>query len=160
QAILEEAYFRLLNPLYRKTRQKAVCLAGGVAFNCVANGKIFDRTPFTDVYVQPAAGDAGLAVGAAYYVYHQVLGQPRKFVMEHACWGPQYDSNRIRRALEGSRGASSGLPHTERPGDEVASQPADQSTLLVAHKGIREVDRCARATEHFLQRERADRSDA
>ena len=124
QAILEEAYFRLLNPLYRRTRQKAVCLAGGVAFNCVANGKIFDRTPFTDVYVQPAAGDAGLAVGAAYYVYHQILGQPRKFVMEHAGWGPQFDSNRIRRALEGSRLTSSGFPLTELPGDQLARETA------------------------------------
>ncbi len=124
QAILEEAYFRLLNPLYRRTRQKAVCLAGGVAFNCVANGKIFDRTPFTDVYVQPAAGDAGLAVGAAYYVYHQILGQPREFVMEHACWGPQFDSNRIRRALEGSRLASSGFPLAEMPGNELVRETA------------------------------------
>ena len=76
QVALEEAYFRLMNSLQRETGQKAVCLAGGVAFNCVANGKIFDRTPFSDVYVQPAAGDAGLAVGAAYYVYHQILGRP------------------------------------------------------------------------------------
>ena len=56
-----------------------MCLAGGVAFNCVANGRIFDRTPFEEVYIQPAAGDAGLAVGAAYYVYHHVLGLPRSY---------------------------------------------------------------------------------
>ena len=67
-----------------------MCLAGGVAFNCVANGKIFDHTPFEKVYVQPAAGDAGLAVGAAYYVWHQKLGKPRSFVMNHAYWGPGY----------------------------------------------------------------------
>src|SRR6184192_913092 len=124
QKRLEEVYLGMLGKLAERTRQKAVCLAGGVAFNCVANGKIFDQTPFTDVYVQPAAGDAGLAVGAAYYVYHQVLAQPRKFVMEHACWGPQYDSNRIRRALEVSRVASSGFPLTELPGDELATETA------------------------------------
>jgi carbamoyltransferase len=102
QKVLEEAYFRLLNSLYQKTRQHAVCLAGGVAFNCVANGKIFDHTPFSDVYVQPAAGDAGLSVGAAYYVYHQILGRPRSFVMDHAYWGPQFTPEAVRMAVEGS----------------------------------------------------------
>ena len=102
QAALEEAYFRLLNSLYQETGSKAVCLAGGVAFNCVANGKIFDRTPFSEVYVQPAAGDAGLAVGAAYYVYHQVLGHPRSFVMDHAYWGPQFTRETIRQAVKAS----------------------------------------------------------
>jgi carbamoyltransferase len=102
QRALEEAYFRLLNSLYQETGSKAVCLAGGVAFNCVANGKIFDRTPFSEVYVQPAAGDAGLAVGAAYYVYHQVLGHPRSFVMDHAYWGPQFTRETIRHAIQAS----------------------------------------------------------
>ena len=90
QARLEEVYFGLLRELHKQSKQKAVCLAGGVAFNCVANGKIFSETPFEKVYVQPAAGDAGLAVGAAFYVEHQILGQPRQFVMEHAYWGPGY----------------------------------------------------------------------
>jgi carbamoyltransferase len=103
QTALEEAYFRLLNSLYLKTQQRAVCLAGGVAFNCVANGKIFDQTPFSDVYVQPAAGDGGLSVGAAYYVYHQILGRPRCFLMDHAYWGPQFTPEAIRQALEGSQ---------------------------------------------------------
>jgi len=102
QAALEEAYFRLLNLLHRKAQQKAVCLAGGVAFNCVANGKILDQTPFSDIYVQPAAGDGGLSVGAAYYVYHQILGHPRSFVMEHAYWGPQFTPEAIRLAVESS----------------------------------------------------------
>ncbi|MCL6498550.1 MAG: carbamoyltransferase, partial [Firmicutes bacterium] len=76
------------------------CLAGGVAFNCVANGKIFDRTPFEEVYIQPAAGDAGLAVGAAFYVYHQVLGYSRAFVMDHAYWGPEFTPAAIRQTLD------------------------------------------------------------
>jgi len=109
QAVLEEAYFRLLNHLHQTTRQSQVCLAGGVAFNCVANGKIFDNTPFSEVYVQPAAGDAGLAVGAAYYVYHQILGQPRSFVMNHAYWGPQFTPEAIAQALESSRAKDSSL---------------------------------------------------
>ena len=109
QARLEEVLFQQLNALHQRSRQKAVCLAGGVAFNCVANGKIFDRTPFTEVYVQPAAGDAGLSVGAAYYVHHQRLGQPRAFVMDHAYWGPQYTDEEIRNALESSRLPDSGF---------------------------------------------------
>ena len=100
QACLEEVYFKLLNALYDRTKQKTLCLAGGVAFNCAANGKIFKRTPFERVYVQPAAGDAGLAVGAAYFVYHQVLGCLRSFVMDHAYWGPGHNQQRIRTALE------------------------------------------------------------
>jgi carbamoyltransferase len=102
QTVLEEAYFRLLNSLYRKTQRNAVCLAGGVAFNCVANGKIFEQTPFSDIYVQPAAGDGGLSVGAAYHVCHQILGRPRSFVMEHAYWGPQFRPAAVRLAVEGN----------------------------------------------------------
>jgi carbamoyltransferase len=102
QARLEEVYFRMLNGSRARTPLKAVCLAGGVAFNCVANGKIFDNTSFEKVYVQPAAGDAGLAVGAAYYVWHQKLRKPRSFVMEHAYWGPGFSSPEIRSAIAGS----------------------------------------------------------
>ncbi len=94
QARLEEVYLGMLKKLAAKTGSKAVCLAGGVAFNCVANGKIFDQTSFEKVYVHPAAGDAGLAVGAAYYVWHQLLGKPRTFAMEHAYWGPGYSAAR------------------------------------------------------------------
>ncbi len=92
QARLEEVYLGMLRKLAKATGLKSICLAGGVAFNCVANGKIFDATSFEQVYVQPAAGDAGLAVGAAYYVWHQKLGKPRSFVMEHAYWGPGYSA--------------------------------------------------------------------
>ncbi len=129
QVALEEALFDLLNGLYSRTRQKALCLAGGVAFNCVANGKIFDRTPFEKIYVQPAAGDAGLAVGAAYFVYHQVLGRPREFVMEHAYWGPGFSDEQIRAALEksGIAGSNSGIKKLseEQLVKETAKQIAD-----------------------------------
>ncbi len=126
QARLEEVLFELLNALHARTGQKAVCLAGGVAFNCVANGKIFDRTPFERVYVQPAAGDAGLAVGAAYYVYHQVLGHPRAFLMEHAYWGPEYSAEQVRHAVERSRIAGSGHPVEELPEEALAEAAAQQ----------------------------------
>ncbi|MGA2483131.1 MAG: carbamoyltransferase C-terminal domain-containing protein [Candidatus Acidiferrales bacterium] len=100
QARLEEVYLGMLRGLHAETGAAAVCLAGGVAFNCVANGKIFDATPFERVYVQPAAGDGGLSVGAAFFVWHQLLGQPRGFVMDHAYWGPGYSLERTRAAVE------------------------------------------------------------
>ena len=126
QACLEEVLFDLLTTLQRRTGHRALCLAGGVAFNCAANGKIFDRTPFDQVYVQPAAGDAGLAVGAAYYVYHHVLGHPRTFVMEHPYWGPAYSQEQIRAALERSSIASSEFQVTELPEEQLAKETAKE----------------------------------
>jgi len=126
QACLEEVLFDLLTTLQRRTGHRALCLAGGVAFNCAANGKIFDRTPFDQVYVQPAAGDAGLAVGAAYYVYHHVLGHPRTFVMEHPYWGPAYSQQQIRAALERSSIASSEFQVTELPEEQLAKETAKE----------------------------------
>jgi carbamoyltransferase len=113
QGRLERVYLGMLRKLAERTGLKAVCLAGGVAFNCVANGKIFDATPFEQVYVQPAAGDGGLSVGAAFYVWHQILGKPRSFVMDHAYWGPQYSQEEIRRAIESSGLGQKGCAITE-----------------------------------------------
>jgi carbamoyltransferase len=101
QAALEEVLIAQWNSLYKKTKKKALCLAGGIAFNCVANGKIFDHTPFERVFVQPAAGDAGLSVGAAFAVNHDVLGRPREFTMDHAYWGPAFSADEIRRSVDG-----------------------------------------------------------
>jgi carbamoyltransferase len=125
QAALEEVLFQMLNALHQRTRLPAVCLAGGVAFNCVANGKIFERTPFSDVYVQPAAGDAGLSVGAAFHVHHQVLGAPRSFEMHHAYWGPGYSAEEIRRAVEASRIAAGAFAVRELPEDELVRVAAE-----------------------------------
>ncbi|MBZ5696702.1 MAG: carbamoyltransferase [Acidobacteriia bacterium] len=100
QAALEEVLIACWNGLAKRSGQKALCLAGGVAFNCVANGKIFDATPFEKVFVQPAAGDAGLSIGAAFAVNHGVLGRPREFTMNHAYWGPQSSASEIRRVVD------------------------------------------------------------
>ena len=124
QARLEEVYLGMLQKLAAKTGAKAVCLSGGVAFNCVANGKIFDQTPFENVYVQPAAGDAGLAVGAAYYVWNQLLGKPRAFVMDHAYWGPSYTAEEIRRAMEASEVSKGGYTVAELPEPELMRRTA------------------------------------
>jgi carbamoyltransferase len=124
QARLEEVYLGMLKKLGERTGLKAVCLAGGVAFNCVANGKIFDATPFEQVYVQPAAGDAGLAVGAAYYVWHQKLGRSRDFVMDHAYWGPYYSKEEVRRAIEGSRVVQGGYSVAELAEEKLMCRTA------------------------------------
>jgi carbamoyltransferase len=100
QAMYEEVFFHRLRWLQKKTGQKALCLAGGCAMNSVANGKIFRETDFTDVFIQPAAGDAGTALGAALWVWHQEMGHPRGFTMEHSYWGPQYPESRIVLALK------------------------------------------------------------
>ena len=92
-----------------QTGLKSVCLAGGCAFNCVANGKILDATPFREVFVQPAAGDAGLAIGAAYYVWHQKLGKPRSFAMGNSYWGPEFSRDEIRKAIDASAIANNGF---------------------------------------------------
>jgi carbamoyltransferase len=124
QARLEEVYLGMLKKLAVKTGAKAVCLAGGVAFNCVANGKIFDATPFKQVYVHPAAGDAGLAVGAAYYVWHQILAKPRSFTMNHAYWGPGYSPEEIRAAVVASSVSQGGYTIAELPEEELLRRTA------------------------------------
>ena len=124
QARLEEVYLGMLQKLAAKTGAKAVCLAGGVAFNCVANGKIFDATPFEQVYVHPAAGDAGLAVGAAYYVWHQILGKPRSFVMNNAYWGPSYTPEEIRAAVAASSISQGGYTIAELQEEELLRRAA------------------------------------
>jgi len=124
QARLEEIYLGMLKKLSERTGLKAVCLAGGVAFNCVANGKIFDTTGFEHVYVHPAAGDAGLAVGAAYYVWHQILGKPRSFVMDHAYWGPGYSREEIRCAIDANGLAQNGCRIEELAEDNLMQRTA------------------------------------
>jgi carbamoyltransferase len=91
QAMLEEAYLHLVREAQTRIGSRNICLAGGVALNAVANGRIRPETDFDGVYVQPAAGDSGIAVGAAYQVWNGTLGKERSFVMEHAYTGPQYD---------------------------------------------------------------------
>ena len=81
--------------LQRQTRLRNLCMAGGVALNCVTNSKVLEESGFQGMFVQPAAGDAGGALGAALYVQHAVLHQPRTFVMDHAFWGPEFSNDQI-----------------------------------------------------------------
>ncbi len=100
QAMYEEAFFHLLNHVASETKMNSLALAGGCAMNSVANGKIFNHTPFKEVYIQSAAGDSGGSIGAAYAVWHQLLNQPRAFEMRHSYWGPSYSVNQIQSLLQ------------------------------------------------------------
>jgi len=95
-----------------------------VAFNCVANGKILSETPFENVYVHPAAGDAGLAVGAAFYVWHQVFGKPRSFIMEHAYWGPGFSVDETRKAIETAKLSEGGYAVTQLEEEKLLERTA------------------------------------
>lgn len=99
QRLTEETLLKMARHAYEMTGSENLCMAGGVALNSVANGRILRETPFKRVYVQPAAGDSGGALGAALYAYHVVLGKPRQFVMEHAYWGQSHSPDAARQAV-------------------------------------------------------------
>ena len=113
QAVTEEVLLQLARNAYNETGLKQLCMAGGVALNSVANGKILRDTPFENLYVQPAAGDGGGAIGAALYGYHAVLGKPRRFVMEHGYWGQEQSSAEIQSFLQ-----QNGIPYRSIENEE------------------------------------------
>ena len=100
QKITEEIIFKMLNYLYNETKIKNLCMAGGVALNSVANGKITKNTPFKKVWAQPAASDAGTSLGAAAYIYNIILGNKRKYVMRNAYLGPSFSIAYIKNFLD------------------------------------------------------------
>jgi carbamoyltransferase len=120
QARLEEVGFHILNQLYEKTKVEQLCLAGGVALNSVMNGKIPLHTPFKEIFIQPAAGDSGTAVGVCYYIHNMILHQPRSFVMEHAYTGPEFGEGQIEQVLNQSSLAHRKLTNCELT--EMAAQ--------------------------------------
>ena len=112
QVVTEEALLKMAQHVQQQTGSKKLCIAGGVALNSVANGRILRELSFEDVWIQPAAGDSGGALGAALYVYHVLLGKPRKFVQEHSYWGKGYTKKEIQQVLE-----DKGISY-EQAGDE------------------------------------------
>lgn len=95
QEIYEKAFFHILNYVHERIGIPNLCLAGGCALNSLANGKIFDKTPFKEVYIQPASSDAGGSLGAGYYLYHQRLNKKRIFEMRSAYWGPEFGEEEL-----------------------------------------------------------------
>lgn len=104
QVVLQETVLRMIKWLHHETGQKQLCLAGGVALNCVMNAYLRDNGPFETIWVQPAAGDAGTALGAALWIdARERIPSRRKFVMDHAYWGPEYSDDSIEKFLKWSK---------------------------------------------------------
>lgn len=100
QARYEEVFFHLLHVLERQTTSTNLVMAGGCALNSVANGKVFGESSFDRTWIQPAAGDEGLSLGAALYCWHSTLGRPRSFEMKDAYLGPEFSDAELEEALE------------------------------------------------------------
>jgi carbamoyltransferase len=108
QLIVEKIFILSSRHLYNKTKLKDLCLAGGVALNCLANAKILEETDFQNIFIQPAAGDAGGAIGSALYLSNSILNHPRH-VLEHSFLGPEFSEYEILKAIK-----SSGISHFEK----------------------------------------------
>jgi carbamoyltransferase len=102
QRVTEDIILQMTCAAHQQTGSKNLVMAGGVALNSVANGRVMREGPFENVFIQPAAGDAGGAIGAALYAYHVIFGHPRKFTMEHAYWGAEYPERDMVAAIKRS----------------------------------------------------------
>ncbi len=125
QEVTEEVVLRLAKTIHRETGLDQLCMAGGVALNCVANGRLLREGPFKEIYVQPAAGDAGGALGAALSVWHEYLKKPRQTqagldAMQGSYLGPEFSSEEIQSFLE-----KMGASYTPLSEDELTEQVAD-----------------------------------
>jgi len=124
QRALEECGLQMARQLHARTREKFLVIAGGVSLNSVMNGRILRETPFEDVYIMAAAGDNGTSIGAAFYVQHALLGQPRTFVHLDPYVGSSYDNTAIKKVLDEAKaryeyhddiaGAAAALIHRRR----------------------------------------------
>jgi carbamoyltransferase len=120
QRVFEEAAFHVLRGAHARVPSEALCLAGGCAMNSVANGKIRRHTPFKNVFIQPAAGDNGTALGAALEAWQASGQRPISPRMEHSYWGTEYDSSSIEQVIRGSQVAEQGRCTWQTIGDESA----------------------------------------
>jgi len=137
QAVTEEVVIRLARSVQKETGARNICLAGGVALNCVANGKLLREKIFDGIWVQPAAGDAGGAVGAAYAAYHGFMGQPRKLNghmdgMAGSYLGPEFKDDEIAERLQ-KAGAKFTLLSYEQMIDQTAQALADEKAVGWMH---------------------------
>jgi carbamoyltransferase len=119
QKVCEEVVLRMVRYIQRETGLTNLCMAGGVALNCVANGRVIRETPIKELFVQPAAGDAGGAVGVAHYLYNTLDKQPRGPAWTHAYLGPEYEDDEIAQYLE-----ANGIPHRRLARAELLSTTA------------------------------------
>jgi carbamoyltransferase len=133
QAVTEEVLLRIGTHVHRQTRQKNLVLAGGVALNCVANGRLLREGPFEALWIQPAAGDAGGALGSALFVWHQLLEKPRQAnsrdTQQGSLLGPRFTTEEVRRFLDGQNAAYEHLPDEEELLGQVARLLADGNVV-------------------------------
>ena len=132
QEVTEEVMLRITKHVMKVTGQKNLCLSGGVALNCVGNGRLLRESGLENLWIQPAAGDAGSALGAAYYVWHQYLGNERKVAdnrdaMQAAYLGPSFQDDEIREYLE-----KEGIEYEELASDSLPGHVAD----LIASENV------------------------
>jgi carbamoyltransferase len=133
QDVTEEVMLRMARYIHRETKQKNLCLAGGVALNCVGNGKILREGPFDNIWIQPAAGDAGGALGAALFVWYQYLDNQRtiegqKDFMKASCLGPEFSSSQLLHYFE-----TNNITYEELSSEQIPVRIAD---LIAAQKTI------------------------
>jgi carbamoyltransferase len=133
QVVCEEIMLRMARTAHRRTGLDYLCLAGGVALNCVANGRLLREGPFKRIWIQPAAGDAGGALGAAQLIWHRYAGQPRHVVqckdgMKGAYLGPDFSPEEIERFLKGAR-----APYARMESEHLVDHVAD---LLAGEKVV------------------------
>jgi carbamoyltransferase len=126
QAVTEDIVLKMVNHVYKETNQKYLCLAGGVALNCVANGRVLREGPFEDLWIQPAAGDAGGALGAALSVWYRYLGNERpdpegRDTQQGSYLGPSFSNTQVKTFLE-----SNGYPYRELNGNGRSMVIAEQ----------------------------------
>lgn len=100
QEVIEQALINQAKYVSEKYETNKLALAGGVFLNCVANQKILENTNVKRLFVQPGAGDAGASIGAAFYLYNQILGHERKFIFKHSYWGPEFSEREIEIAIK------------------------------------------------------------
>jgi carbamoyltransferase len=121
QNIFEKGYMHVLNLLHRLVPSDKVAMAGGAVLNSVANGKLFDQTPFKETVIQPAAGDEGLALGAALYVSRSVLDEKDHYVMVDSYLGPEYSDSEVKEALD-----SLGVKYQQADRDQLLEITSDE----------------------------------
>ena len=146
QEVVEEIMLRMARTAHRETGSTRLCLAGGVALNCVGNGRLLREGPFEEIWIQPAAGDAGGALGVAYALWHRHMGKPRVSAEKRGAWtpggayademqgallGPQYSDDEIGAWLGAQGIAAERVPRADLPGEIAALLAAGKVIGLV-----------------------------
>lgn len=129
QRVTEEAVLKMANHLYEVTKCKNLCLAGGVFLNVTANSRILNETPFENVYIQPAAGDAGSAIGSALYLYHSLLKNEVRRPLLNASLGPEYSNSQIEIILKNKHLKYTKVNSSEELAKTVARHLADEKVV-------------------------------